>query len=188
MLSALTEKYRDILLHLNERQIRLLLASNAQSFGYGGITKVHRASGMAISKIRKGIKELKLKTHLPIGRSRKKGGGRKKIEEVQPGIHQALDKLVDPESRGDPESPLRWTVKSTRKLASTLVSQGYKISHAKVAEILSKEGYSLQGNAKVKEGTTHKDRDAQFNYINKKASQYLSENNPVISVDTKKKN
>jgi hypothetical protein len=187
IVSAQIDKYQTILPHLNERQVRLLLATDAKVWGYGGITKVQQSSGRAQSTIRRGIKELDKINHLKVGRSRNAGGGRKKIEDIQPGISQALDKLVEPESRGDPESRLRWTVKSTRELAKELVNQGYKISHSKVGQILSEEDYSLQGNAKVKEGDTHQDRDAQFGYINKKAKKYLKENDPVISVDTKKK-
>lgn len=185
--SALRKKYQSILPHLTERQRRLTLAADARALGHGGIVKVSQTSGMSEMTIRRGIRELDKDTLLPIGRSRKKGGGQKKIEVKHPGIKQALNKLVDPVTRGDPESPLRWTVKSTRELAQALMSQGYRISHTKVAEMLRGQGYSLQGNAKVKEGDTHKDRDKQFHYINKKANRYLKEGNPVISVDTKKK-
>lgn len=185
--TVLKKKYHRILPKLTERQRRLVVAADVDSLGRGGMSLVRRASGMAHATITRGLKELGEKSDLPIIRSRIKGGGRKKIQMVQPSIIDALNQLVEPESRGDPESPLRWTVKSTRELAGALISQGYKISHTKVAKILKSQGYSLQGNAKVKEGNGHKDRDAQFNYINDRAGKYLKRNNPVISVDTKKK-
>lgn len=194
--TALQTRCKLILPHLNERQRRLFLAAEAKSLGWGGVTKVHQISGISRVTISKGLHELKDELNekqtprekLSPSQSRKSGGGRKKIQETQPGIVDQLDDLVDPDSRGDPESPLRWTVKSTRELAEALKEKGRQISHTKVAQILKDDlGYSLQGNAKTKEGDTHEDRDAQFQYINKSSKGFLKENRPIISVDTKKK-
>lgn len=185
--TALKEKYRKILPRLSERQRRLIVAADAQSLGRGGMKLARNASGMAHITVARGLKELDQESQLPKHRSRTTGGGRKKIEIVQPGILEALDKLVDPETRGDPESLLRWTIKSSRELSLDLKRQGYRISHTKVAEILSGLGYSLQANAKTHEGNTHQDRNAQFNYINEQAKIHVFRGNPVISVDTKKK-
>lgn len=185
--TALEEKYKQLMPHLNERQRRLMAAADAKALGWGGITRVHQASGMSETTISRGLKELEQASTLSVSRSRRPGGGRKKIEEEQPGVTAALNKLIEPNSRGDPESPLRWTVKSTREIAQALKRQGYKIGRTKVGEILREQGYSLQGNAKTREGESHQDRDKQFKYIDKKAGQYLAQNNPVISVDTKKK-
>lgn len=191
--TALKKRYALILPHLSERQKRLLVAADAQVYGHGGIVKVYRASGIAKSTVHRGIKELNTTNDdshqiMPTERSRRSGGGRKKIQETQPGIVEELDSLVDPDGRGDPESPLRWTVKSTRDLADVLQDKGRQISHTKVGELLRQElGYSLQGNAKTKEGDTHEDRDAQFRYINKSSKEFLKEDRPIISVDTKKK-
>ena len=164
-----------------------MVASDAKALGYGGVMKVHKTSGISRPTIYAGLLELTQRSTLPVGRSRKAGGGRKEVEKNQPGITDALNRLIDPESRGDPESPLRWTVKSTRELERVLKEEGYKISYTKIAEMLATAGYSLQGNAKVEEGKTHQDRDEQFKYINKQAGKYIKANNPVVSVDTKKK-
>jgi hypothetical protein len=185
--TALKDKYHKIFPQLTERQRRLVVAADAQALGRGGIKLVRLASGMAKATIHKGIKELEQASEMPKHRSRIKGGGRKRIEVDQPGVTEALDKLVDPEARGDPETALRWTIKSSRELAEILKKQGYRISHTKVGEILSNLGYSLQANSKTHEGDSHPDRDAQFGYINEQVKTHVSKGIPVISVDTKKK-
>ena len=190
--TALQTRCNLILPHLNERQRRLFLAAEAKSLGWGGITQVHQISGVSRVTITKGLSELNNKSipqeKLSKSQSRRSGGGRKKIQAAQPGIVKELDGLVDSDSRGDPESPLRWTVKSTRELADVLQQKGFAISHTKVAQLLKYElGYSLQGNAKTQEGSTHADRDSQFQYINQSSREFLKEDSPIISVDTKKK-
>ena len=186
--AALKRRYAVMWPHLTERQRRLLAAADAHAFGRGGVKKIHRAVGIARSTIARGKRELSSEAILPVGRSRRPGGGKKKIQMMYPGIIAALKTLVNPETRGDPESPLKWTSKSSRELAQTLKEQGYRIGHHKVTELLREElGYSLQGNRKTREGTNHADRDKQFAHINKRATHYLTHGNPVISVDTKKK-
>ena len=177
-----------LLPRLNERDQRLALGAEAKSWGYGGIEEVHRATGVARSTISRGIRDLDTEENEEVtGRIRARGGGRKKAEETDPGLLDALDSLIEPETRGDPESPLRWTTKSTRNLASELTKQGRKISHSVVAKILRSLGFSLQANRKMLEGKQHPDRDAQFRYINSLAKEFLAAGDPVISVDTKKK-
>lgn len=184
--ATLREKYELILPHFNERQQRLLLAVDAKCHGHGGISKVHRASGVSRVRIHQGLKELTQKP-MAIFRSRMPGGGRKKIQQNRPEILKELDSLIDPLTRGDPESPLRWTCKSTRRLAEVLQSKGYLVSHQTVANLLKDLGYSLQANAKKAEGSSHQDRDAQFQYINNLSKEHINQDCPVISVDTKKK-
>ena len=171
---------------LDEKQLRLFAAIEALSFGNGGATAVAAASGISRQTVQQGIRDLSEGIE-PSETVRKPGGGRKSILETQPGILEALDKLIDPSSRGDPESPLRWTTKSTMKIASELKQQGFEISHTKAGELLAALNYSLQANAKNKEGSIHPDRDAQFLHINETSSRFMDENQPVISVDTKKK-
>jgi len=172
---------------MNERSRRLWAATEAAALGRGGIAVVMRASGMAFNTIRRGMREMSQKRPLPPGRVRLPGGGRKKATTLNPGLGRALDGLVEPVTRGDPESPLRWTCKSTRRLAAELQAQSYQVSHVLVASLLSKQGYSLQANRKTKEGTNHPDRDAQFQHINQEVQTRLRGRRPVISVDTKKK-
>jgi Rhodopirellula transposase DDE domain len=176
----------ELLPYLNERDRRLALGAEAKAWGHGGIAEVHRATGIAQSTISRGKRELENGNTESTGRVRAKGGGRKKAEVVDPGLVDALDGLIDPETRGDPESPLRWTTKSTRNLASGLTAKGHKISHAVVGKILRWLGYSLQGTRKMLEGAQHPDRDAQFRHINGLAAEFLAAGDPVISVDTKK--
>jgi len=173
--------------HLNEKQRRLFLAAEAKALGWGGISKVAQATGVSRVTIYKALEEIQL--HSPVSeRIRKLGAGRKGIEEHYPDLSKALESLVDPVTRGDPESPLRWTCKSTRQLAIELARQGYyRASHVTIAELLHDLDYSLQANAKTLEGSKHPDRDAQFNYINEEVKQFLKRGQPVISVDTKKK-
>ena len=187
-IKIIKQKYKKISPFLDERLRRIWAANEALSFGCGGQTAVQNATGLSRSTIHTGQEELLgLRYHLPVGRVRRAGTGRKTIEVKQPGIVEALDGLVDPTTRGDPESPLRWTTKSARNLAQALCEQGYQISEWKVRDLLKKQGYSLQSNRKTKEGSSHPDRDAQFNHINEKVGEFLADGQPVVSVDAKKK-
>jgi len=176
---------------LDERMRRLMAAAEAEAIGYGGISTVSRATGVSRRAIRIGIKELKEKKSPKSAdrekRIRKEGGGRKKTVHKDPTLKIDLEKLVEPTTRGDPESPLRWTCKSVRRLAKELKKMGHSTSHRMVAEILHEQGYSLQGNKKTLEGSSHPDRDAQFKFINKLVQEQLKNNDPAISVDAKKK-
>lgn len=172
--------------HLNERSRRMLAATEALDLGYGGISLVSRACGLSRVTITKGINELDA-LPLPTERIRRAGGGRHRLVDLDPGLPELLDYLVEPLSRGDPESPLRWTCKSTRLLAGELTANDHPISHEKVAQLLREMGYSLQGNRKLEEGEEHPDRDAQFRHINQEVQRALQRGWPVISVDTKKK-
>jgi hypothetical protein len=172
--------------HLNERERRLVGAAVARGMGHGGVTAVSRAAGLSRPTITKAVGELDEEPLGP-GRVRREGAGRPRVTQLDAGLESALDALVDPESRGDPESPLRWTVKSTRQLASALADDGHPVSHTRVAELLHELGYSLQANTKVIEGAQHPDRNAQFGYINDQVRRHLRRGEPVVSVDTKKK-
>jgi hypothetical protein len=161
---VLAAKFETILPHLDERQRRLLLAAEARSLGYGGVSLVARAAGVSRVTVTAGVNELEAGEEPAPGRARRAGGGRKVLTETDLGL---LDALVEPETRGDPMTRPRWTTKSTRNLAAELTGQGYKISHHSVGRLLAGPlGYSLQGNAKTVEGKQHPDRDAQFRYIN----------------------
>jgi hypothetical protein len=185
---AMQARLADLLPRLNERDRRLALATEAKSWGRGGISAVHHATGASQTTIRRGMTEL---ADSSAGRSsdrvRAPGGGRKKAEIANPDLVGALDGLIEPETRGDPESPLRWTTKSTRHLATELSGMGHSVSHDVVAKILHSLGYSLQGTRKKLEGSQHPDRDDQFRYVNELATEFLAAGDPVISVDTKKK-
>jgi transposase len=179
-------KFEAIFPHLDERQRRLLMGAEARSLGHGGIRAVARAAGMRAATVSLGVEELESGAE-PLGRARRAGGGRKRLVDLDPQLRPALLALVEPDERGDPESPLRWTTKSTRNLAAELTRQGHKVSADTVADILRAEGFSLQGNAKTIEGGQHPDRDGQFRYINEQAEQHQAVGDPVVSVDTKKK-
>src|SRR3954447_15364963 len=155
--------------------------------GYGGIAATARAPGIARSTIGRGLKDLADGSDLPAGRMRRPGGGRKPLTEVDTTLSDDLLALVWPSERGDPMSPLRWTCKSLRRIASELRALGHRISHTVVGELLKREGFSLQANRKTREGAGHADRDAQFEHINARVAQALADEQPVISVDTKKK-
>ncbi|MEI6349452.1 MAG: ISAzo13 family transposase [Bacteroidota bacterium] len=173
---------------LTEKQRRLYLSSEAEALGRGGITLISKISKMSRPTITEGIKELNQGIqNIDLNRIRTEGGGRKKITDKSPALLSDLESLVSPLTRGDPESALRWTIKSTRVLADELKHFGHNISHTKVSMLLSELGYSLQANAKRIEGNQHPDRNAQFLYINDKIEARLSEELPAISVDTKKK-
>ncbi len=180
------EKYAAIFPRLDERQRRLIAAADALFLGRGGVSRVSRASGLSRTTIHRGRAELDAGS--PANRRiRKAGGGRKRMAEQDPALLQALEALVEPLTRGDPMSPLRWTCKSTRQLAEALRQRGHPISAPTVAVLLHDLGYSLQANTKTLEGTNHPDRDQQFQYINTQVKKYLKHQAPVISVDTKKK-
>ena len=172
--------------HLNERSRRMLAGAEALQIGYGGVSLVSRACGLSRVTVTKAIKELQ-DTPITEGRIRRSGGGRRPLAERDPRLTDALESLVEPLTRGDPESPLRWTCKSTRTLARELTGDQHPISHEKVAQLLWDKGYSLQGNRKTEEGEDHPDRDAQFRHINREVRRALAKGRPVISVDTKKK-
>ena len=185
--SDLRKKLAGVWPLLDERTHRLLAANEARALGRSGISAVSRACGLSRKAISKGIKEIEAGTAPPPGRVRQPGGGRRKITAHDPRLTGAMERMIDPETRGDPESPLRWTCKSTRTLAAQLSRQRHPISHTKVAQLLHDLGYSLQGNRKTEEGEDHPDRDAQFRYINTTVKRALAKGAPVVSVDTKKK-
>jgi transposase len=182
----LAAKFGVIFPHLDERQRRLLLGAEARALGHGGIRLVARAAGVREATASLGVSELEAGGE-PLGRVRRPGGGRKRAADLDPGLRPALLALVEPDERGDPVSPLRWTAKSTRALAAELTAQGHKVSADTVGNLLREEGFSLQGNAKTIEGTRHPDRDAQFRYISEQVKAHQDTGDPVISVDTKKK-
>ena len=183
---VLAAKFAVIFPHLDERQRRLLMGSEARALGHGGIRLVAQAAGAREATVSLGVDELDSGAG-PLGRARRPGGGRKRAADLDPGLVPALLALVEPEERGDPVSPLRWTTKPTRDLADELTRQGHKVSANTVGDLLRAEGFSLQGNAKTLEGTRHPDRDAQFRYISEQAGDHQATADPVISVDTKKK-
>jgi hypothetical protein len=182
----LAAKFGSIWPHLDERQRRLLLGAEARALGHGGVRLVAAAAGVREATVSLGARELEAGEE-PLGRARRPGGGRKPAAEADPGLVPALLALVEPEERGDPESPLRWTGKSVRTLAGELTAAGHRVSADTVHKLLKAEGFSLQGNAKTLEGAQHPDRDGQFRYISEQARAHLASGDPVISVDTKKK-
>jgi hypothetical protein len=191
--AELSRQYSQIKNTLNERARREWAGSEALALGYVGIARVNEATGLVPSTIGKGIKELRAReenggaSELEINRIRKVGGGRKKAVDKYPTSKDSLEGLVEPVTRGDPASPLRWGSRSLRRLSDELKEMGYNVSRNIVAETLKSLGYSLQGNCKTKEGISHPDRNAQFDHINNRVAQQLEAGNPVISVDTKKK-
>ena len=172
---------------LDERARRLVVAAESQTAGRGGISAVSRATGVSRQVIRQGVAELKAPAAMSLSRIRREGGGRKKAADLDPSFKTDLEKLLESTTRGDPESPLRWTCKSVRNLTAELKRMNHVVSHQVVADLLHKLGYSLQANSKTKEGTNHPDRNAQFEHLNGKVKWCLSRKEPVISVDTKKK-
>jgi len=180
-------KYKMLLTSFTERTRRLWAATEARMAGRGGFAAVVRATGISPTTLAKAGRELGERDPLPPERVRRSGGGRKRTESLDPDVLPTLERLVEPTTRGDPESPLRWTCKSTRNLAEELRGQGHSLSHVTVARLLAEADYSLQGNRKTMEGTSHPDRNAQFEYINARSAQQLKRGQPVISVDTKKK-
>ena len=186
-MESLARRYDAIKPHLTERQRRVWLGAEARELGKSGVRMVAGAVQVSPDTVRRGCEELDDPHPLEVGRSRGPGGGRKRAEEHDPGLAEALDELVDPESRGDPMTPLRWTSKSLRTLAGQLRSQGHQASATLVARLLHEAGYSLQANAKTLEGSQHPDRDAQFRHIHDTCVAFLAAGEPVVSVDCKKK-
>jgi transposase len=184
-------RYRSLRPLMDERLRRQWAATEAQAYGRGGLSALSKTTAMSRNTIRKGLAELAARKRNPkavvAARLRKEGGGRKRLTETDPGLAQALEQLVEPASRGDPMSALRWTCKSTVNLAEELTRQGHPIGPWTVGNLLKDAGYSLQGNRKTKEGGSHPDRNAQFEYINTTVQQFQKSGQPVISVDTKKK-
>jgi len=186
MEATIVTKYAAVAPVLNERARRLWAATESRALGYGGDSLVSAATGLARETIRNGRREIERGVEAT-GRVRRAGGGRPGIEKTQPGVKEALEQLVDPVTRGDPTSPLRWTCKSRAKLATALAKQGWTISSTTVGHLLHKLGYSLQSVRKSREGAAHPDRNEQFEHINATATSFLRRKQPVISVDTKKK-
>ncbi len=183
---GLRQKFAALWPLLDERNRRLMAAGEACSLGYGGISVVHQACGLSRKAIARGVQEI-AEGQILSGRIRRAGAGRKGITVRDPKILVALERLIEPGTRGDPESPLRWICKSTRTLAGELTHQKHPVSHEKVAQLLRAQDYSLQSNRKMEEGEDHPDRDAQFRHINAEVKRALARGMPVISVDTKKK-
>src|SRR5260370_23684254 len=180
-------KYQGLSPELTERGRRRWRAVEAVSLGRGGISVGSAATGLAHSPIRRGIRELNPGDAPPPGYERRPGAGRKPVAALDPGIRAALERLVEPGGRGDPQSPLRWTCKGTRRLAEALTAQGHVVGPTTVRHLLKEAGYSLQANRKTREGSSHPDRDAQFRYINRRVKAQQRQGQPAISVDTKKK-
>ncbi|MGH7750466.1 MAG: ISAzo13 family transposase, partial [Candidatus Dormibacteria bacterium] len=184
--ATLASKLTLILPHLNERQRRLVLGVEARALGRGGVTLVARAAHVSRTTVHAALAELD--TVVPdADRSRRPGGGRRSVQESDPTLVADLEALIEPATRGDPMSPLRWTCKSTRQLAAALRAQGHTVSHQTVARLLEQLDYSLQAPRKLREGKSHPDRDAQFAYLNTQVEDTLAEGQPVVSVDCKKK-
>ena len=187
IMAGIRAKYRALLPTFSERMRRLWAGTEARVLGHGGIAVVARATGLARNTVVRGLKELDQDSPLDPARVRCSGAGRKRKALLNPSLKDALERLVEPVTRGDPESPLRWTSKSTRILARELNAGGYSVSHVLVADLLHEMEYSLQANRKTMEGTSHPDRNAQFEHINAEVRRRMSANQPIISVDTKKK-
>jgi hypothetical protein len=185
--SILKAKFESLAPALDERGRRLWAATEAKAIGHGGIASVSRATGVSYSTIVRGLKELESGPPPQPGRVRRPGGGRKKTVAKDPTLLADLDGLVEPTASGDPQSPLRWTSKSVRNLTRQLRAMGHDVSHQLVLELLYASGYSLQANRKSREGTNHPDRDSQFRYIQRQVRRFQAAGQPVISVDTKKK-
>ena len=183
---SLAGMFGEIFPHLDERQRRLVMGAQARALGHGGIRLVARGAGVREATVSLGAAELEAGAE-PLGRARRPGAGPRRAGDKDPGLVPALLALVEPEERGDPVSPLRWTTKSTRKLAAELTRQGHQIGADTVGDLLRSQGFSLQANAKTIEGRQHPDRDAQFRYIAAQAREHIDAGQPVISVDSKKR-
>jgi len=184
--AVVAERFAILAPHLNERQRRLLVGVEARLLGRGGPSLVARATGVSRQTVYDALKEL-ADPPPPTERVRRPGGGRKRLQDTDPGLVEALDRMVDPDSRGDPMSPLRWTSKSTTQLAKALTAAGHPVSADVVGRLLREAGYSLQAAVKTREGNQHPDRDAQFRYLNEQVRSFGNRGLPVVSVDTKKK-
>ena len=187
ILTGIEERFKRLRGVLDERSRRLLVAAESEAMGRRGISTVAKATGVSRHVIRQGIAELQQSAVLPERRIRRSGGGRKSAVKLDPSLKTDLEELLESTTRGDPESPLRWTCRSVRNLEAELKNRGHAVSHQVVADLLHELEYSLQANRKTNEGTSHPDRNAQFEYVNNKVKQYLGGKAPVISVDTKKK-
>jgi hypothetical protein len=191
MVERIRVKYLALSPLMDERVRRHWAATEAMALGWGGISSVAVATGMARNTIAAGVQELASRREqsnaIIVARLRRPGGGRKRVTETDPELLRALEELVDPATRGHPESPLRWTCKSTDKLAEELTQRNHPVSDRTVARLLKLAGYSLQANRKTREGSSHPDRNAQFEHINKQVLAFQKRNQPVISIDTKKK-
>ena len=190
VIARIQTKYKSLEPEMDERMQRQWAASEAREVGWGGITAVARATGISRTTITVGLRELMLPEEERMreaGRIRRPGGGRKPVTEIDPGILAALEALIQPTTRGDPESPLRWTCKSTENLAKELTRQNHPVRARTVARLLREVGYSLQGNRKTREGSSHPDRNAQFEFINASVQRFIKRGQPAVSVDAKKK-
>ena len=189
-IDLLATKYEQIKSVLNERSRRIWAATEATAIGHGGICAVMKATSLSRNAIKHGMDDLAAGACLDEGdgRIRRKGGGRKRLEDVDSSLLKALEALVSPEARGDPQSPLRWTTKSTGNLSAELKKNDFCVSHEKVAQLLKGLGYSLQAPRKTNEGKSHPDGNQQFEYINEQTKKFQDEGHPVISIDAKKKN
>jgi hypothetical protein len=188
--ARIRRKFRLVAVELDERRRRQWAAAEARDVGWGGISIVARATGLSRPTIMAGLKDLELSAKsrlVAAARVRSPGGGRRTLTQSDPGLLEALERLIDPATRGDPMSPLRWTCKSTAKLAEELTRQNHPVSDRTVAMLLKQSGYSLQANRKSREGSSHPDRNAQFEYINRQVRAFQKRQQPVVSVDTKKK-
>ncbi len=186
-IETIQAKFMALAPELTERSRRLWAATEAVSLGHGGIAKIERATGISRSTIARGIKEIATGETLGPGQTRRSGGGRRRATEKDASLAGDLDALVEPTTAGSPDSPLRWTSKSVRRLAAELRAMGHSVSHRLVADLLHESGFSLQANRKTLEGSGHPDREAQFLYLNARVQDSLHQAQPVISVDTKKK-
>jgi len=188
--ARIRRKFRLVAVELDERRRRQWAAAEARDVGWGGISIVARATGLSRPTIMAGLKDLELSAKsrlVAAARVRSPGGGRRTLTQSDPGLLEALERMIDPATRGDPMSPLRWTCKSTAKLAEELTRQNHPVSDRTVAMLLKQSGYSLQANRKSREGSSHPDRNAQFEYINRQVRAFQKRQQPVVSVDTKKK-
>jgi transposase len=186
-LAAISARYKALKGSLDERSRRLMAAAESQVLGRGGISAVSKATGISRIVIQQGIAELASPSSLPSGRVRREGGGRKKAVDKDASLRTDLESLLESSTRGDPEAPLRWTCRSVRQLTGELQRMKHQVSHQVVADLLHELGYSLQANRKTREGSSHPDRNAQFEHLNAKVKWSLARHHPVISVDTKKK-
>ena len=187
LLTGIEVRFKKLRGVFDERSRRLLVAAESEAMGQRGISAVAKATGMSRQVIRQGIVELQQAAVLPERRIRRSGGGRKSAVKLDPSLKTDLEEMLESTTRGDPESPLRWTCRSVRNLEAELKSRGHRVSHQVVADLLHELEYSLQANRKTNEGASHPDRNAQFEYVNNKVKHYLGGKEPVISVDTKKK-
>ena len=188
--ARIRRKFRMVVVELDERRRRQWAAAEARDIGWGGISLVARATRLSRPTIMAGLKELELSSKsraVAATRVRSPGGGRRKLSQSDPGLLEALERLIEPATRGDPMCPLRWTCKSTANLAEELTRQNHPISDRTVAMLLKQQGYSLQANRKTQEGSSHPDRNAQFEYINRQVLAFQKRQQPVVSIDTKKK-